>query len=197
MLAGAGNAECQGGDAGQLLDRLGWGAGHLRGEGKREWFGVEQRAWARRGGEKGGSRGDTGQLDEGAPSHRVMVLLADCAGRVFIGLASVAGRDQAELAVEQLVPFGGMVVAAFPGADHPDQGVVGGDRVAGGAAELACQLGHVPSAGPAPLAQVAAAGPGHRTNLSVVVASGSTAMLRGPPACSLLSLSHDRALPVD
>ena len=117
--------------------------------------------------------------------------------RVCFGLVVVGGRDQAELAVEQLVPFGRAVVAAFPGADHPDQGVVGGYRVAGGAAELACQLGHVPSARPAPLAQVAAADPGHRAYLSVAVASGSTVVLRGPPACSLLSLSHDNALPVD
>ena len=197
VRAGAGDGEGQGGDGGRFFGRLGCGAGHLRGEGERERFGVERRVRGCRGGEEGGDRGDAGQLDEGAPSHRVAVLLTGCEGWVCFGLVIVAGRDQAELAVQQLVPFGWAVVAAFPGADHPDQGVVGGYRVAGGAAELACQLGHVPSAGPAPVAQVAAADPGHRVYLSVAVGSGSTAMLRGTPACSLLSLSHDSALPVD
>ena len=184
VRAGAGDAEGQGSHAGWLLSGFGCGAGHLRGEGEREWFGVEQRTGACRRGEEGGGRGDGGQLDEGAPSHRVVVLPTDCADWVCFGLVVFAGRDQAELAVEQLVPFGRVVVAAFPGADHSDQGIVRGDRVAGGTAELACQLGHVPSAGPAPLAQLTAADPGHRAYLSVAVGSGSTVMLRGPPACS-------------
>jgi hypothetical protein len=167
----------------------------MGGKGEREWFGVERPGRAYRGGEERGGRGDTGQLDEGAPSHRIADLLTGYAGRECLGLIVVAGRDQAEIAVEQLVPFGWAVVAAFPGADHSEQGVVGGYRLAGGAAELACQLGHVPSARPAPLAQVTAVDPGHRAYLSV--GSGSTVMLRGTPACSLLSLSHDSALPVD
>jgi len=51
--------------------------------------------------------------------------------------------------VQQLVPFGDLVVAAFPGVDHPDETVVGGDLdacLAGGAAELTCQFRHVPPA---------------------------------------------------
>ena len=74
MRAGAGDAEGQGGDAGRLLGGFGCNAGHLRGEGECEWFGVERRARVGRGGEESGGCGDAGQPDEGAPSHRVIVL---------------------------------------------------------------------------------------------------------------------------
>lgn len=44
------------------------------------WFGVERRARANGRGEEGGGCGYAGQLDEGAPSHRVVVLLTDDSG---------------------------------------------------------------------------------------------------------------------
>ena len=67
------------------------GAGHLRGEGEHEWFGVERRARACWDGEEGGGCGDAGQLDEGTPSHRVIVLPTGRAGRLCFGLVVVAG----------------------------------------------------------------------------------------------------------
>ena len=77
------------------------------------------------------------------------------------------------LPVEQLVPFGDRVVAAFPAADHPDEALVGGYRLARGTAEPPCHLRHVPPAGPAPFAQRATVDPGHRAYLRVSVTSGA------------------------
>jgi hypothetical protein len=59
------------------------------------------------------------------------------------------------------------VVAAFPGADHPDQALMGGYGLVGGAAEPPCQLGHVPAAGSPPYAQLTADSHGHRRYLRI------------------------------
>src|SRR6266568_1812424 len=59
------------------------------------------------------------------------------------------------------------MVAAFPAADHPDQSVGRGDRLAGDMTELACRLRHIPSARPAPFAQRPAIDTGHGAHLRV------------------------------
>ena len=55
-------------------------------------------------------------------------------------------RLQAETAIEQFVPFGQRMVAAFPAADHPDEGVGRGDRLGGDMTEFSCRFRHVPAA---------------------------------------------------
>src|SRR5437016_2059231 len=66
------------------------------------------------------ARENAGQLDEGAPSHRVGALLASRWCRLGFGSILVPW-GQAQPALQQLVPFRWSVVAAFPCADHPDQ----------------------------------------------------------------------------
>jgi hypothetical protein len=80
-------------------------------------------------------------------------------------------RRQAQPAVQELVPFRWVVVAAFPGADHPDQAVVLGDRLAaarrGGAVVPARAR---PSRGSWPFAQLADDIRGHHRYLRIAIA---------------------------
>jgi hypothetical protein len=105
---------------------------------------------------------------------------------------------QAKAAVEQFIPFGQLMIAALPAADHPDEGVVRGDRLAGDTTELACRLRHVPPMRPAPLAQRPAIDPGQGPYLRVSWhIREHEPVLPKTPSYSHVSLSHDSPLPVN
>jgi hypothetical protein len=181
VLAGPGDADGQAGEVGWRRGRFEGGAG----EHQDERLDAGRRAGDSWAGQHGSGQGDAGQLDEGPPSHRFGAFLASRWCRLGFGSILVPQR-QAEPAVQQLVPFRWAVVAAFPGADHPDQAVMGGDGLVGGAAEPPCQLGHVPSAGPPPFAQLTAVGHGHRRYLRIAIAPGArpcSRILPHAPSC--------------
>jgi hypothetical protein len=148
--------------------------------------------------------GGIGCVGGGNPRSDCAGVVRGAIGRGVTGARRLSGMDrircalQPEASVEQFVPFGQLMVTTLPAADHPDQSVVRGDRLASDTTELSCRLRHVPPARPAPFAQRPAINTGHGAYLRVALhirEHGS--VLPSIHSCSQVSLSHDRSLPVN
>jgi hypothetical protein len=109
-----------------------------------------------------GDLGDSviARVRAGNPGQHVpgLAFRASIAGPAASGLRAGRPRGlclgQAEPTVQQLVPFGSQA-DALPAVDHPDEGIMSRKRVMPRSpAELAGQLGHIPSPAPPPCRSV-------------------------------------------